>query len=112
MATYEKAYAIWQAMLKDENLFGAGRRNDDAVNICCVCMVLGKDPVSGYSEQYNYHYNNDVSRSKIKVDIDFDAGRTHLKRVLGYCNSWFDESNEDIIEDYGILSASYMQVEE
>lgn len=111
MATWDKAYAIWQAMLKDEDLFGSGRRNDDAVNLCCVCKVLGKDPVSGYSEQHDYHYNNDVNRSKVKVGTDFDRGRTHLERVLGYCDYWFDESNDDIVEDYGILSASYMQAE-
>lgn len=112
MATKGKAAAIWQAMLKDEDLFGSGRRNDDAVNLCCVCKVLDKDPVLAYSEQYSYHYNNDVSRSKANVDTDFDRGRQHIVRVLDYCDRWFDKSNYDIIENYGILSASYMHVEE
>lgn len=112
MATKEKAAAIWQAMLADNNLFGNHRRNDDAVNLCCVCKILGKNPLNGYNEQYETHYNNDVSRSKAEVDKDFGFGRHHLERVLDYCDRWFDKSNYDIIEDYGILSASYMQVEE
>lgn len=112
MATKEKAAAIWQAMLKDNNLFGDHRRNDDAVNLCCVCKVLGKDPMSGLYEQQLYHYDHDINRAKAKVEFDFTAGINHLNRVLCYCDDWFNLAGDNIIEDYGILSASYMQIKE
>lgn len=112
MATKGKAAAIWQAMLADDDLFGDHRRNDDAVNLCCVCKVLDKNPVSGFYEQQSYHYDHDINRSKAKVDLDFMTGRTHIDRVLNYCDGWFDAVGDDIIENYGILSASYMQVKE
>lgn len=112
MATKEKAAAIWQAMLADDDLFGDHRRNDDAVNLCCVCKVLDKDPISGFYEQQSYHYDHDINRAKAKVDLDFMNGRAHINRVLLYCDGWFDAVSDDIIENYGILSASYMQVKE
>lgn len=111
MSSVGKAAAIWQAMLHDDNLFGDGRRNDDAVNLCCVCEVLGKDPMEAYREQQVHHYDHDIHRCKAKVDMDFITGRSHMERIIPYAKQAFEDYGMDIIESYGIGSASYMQVE-
>lgn len=111
MATKGKAMSIWKGMLEDNDLFGDGRRNDDAVNLCCVCKVLGKDPMSGYLEQQSHHYDHDVTRGKAKVDLDFLSGREHMDRVMLYCDGWYEAAGNDIIESFGLMSASYMQAD-
>lgn len=105
-----KAAAIWQNMLNEENLFGDGRRNDDAVNFCVVCKVLGKDVNEAYREMQCHHWENELDRSKNKINLDFLVGREHIDRVCNYLDYWCPTGDEERGFDYTINSSAYMQV--
>lgn len=98
----------WNLMLADEELFAAGRRNDDAVNLCCLAKALGKDPTDAFYEQKIHHMSNDL-RGAIKADNDFTTAQVeHMNRVMRYVDDWYNTASEDIADDFGILSSSYM----
>lgn len=101
MATEEKVTAIWRAMLDDKNMFDPGRRNDDAVNLCCVAACMNVDPENLFDELFRF-----------RPPANRAIGRKHMHRVIPYVDSWWDCAGENIIEEYGILSAPYMQAEE
>lgn len=100
--------ASWNLMLADEELFADGRRNDDAVNLCCLAKALGKDPMGAFYEQKIHHMANDF-RGAAKADDDFETAEVeHMCRVMRYVGNWYLVAGEDIADDFGILSSSYM----
>ena len=102
------AATSWNFMLADEELFAAGRRNDDAVNLCCLAKALGKDPMDAFYEQKIHHMSNDLRRA-IKVDNDFTTAQVeHMDRVMRYVDDWYCIAGESIADEFGILSSGYM----
>lgn len=102
MDVKKKAEIIWHNMEEDSNLFGAHRRNDDAVNFCIVCRILDKNINRAYQEMQRYHWEHDVYRSKFQVDFDFKEGREHIDRVTPYSETWCPEDNPGKGFDYTV----------
>lgn len=86
-----KAAKCLANMAEDPLMFTAGRRNNDAVNLCIVCNILFADPF-------------EVAMMITKDADDYKHALDHIERVKPYVEDWATHS-------YGFdfaLDAEYM----
>lgn len=81
----KQAVDLLQKLDTDPKFMTAGRRNDDAVDLCCACRVLRMDP--------EIHWRALVNANN-RTDQDLMAGLEHIKRVKPYAEGWGPEGNE------------------
>ena len=90
MATQQdtkKAQAILDELVADEMFMWSGRRNDDAVDVCICCRVLGIDPV----DWFNALYRKDADRFSNEQRL---RALEHIERIEPYAEGWGPEGNE------------------
>lgn len=82
-----KAQAILIKLVADEKFMWSGRRNDDAVDVCICCRILGKDPVDWFNALYREDRDrfNDTQRMK---------ALQHISRVEPYADRWVTDMGE------------------
>ena len=76
MNNYEKAAIILDNMASDPMFMTAGRRNNDMVNLCIVCGILGLNAIYELKEM----------NKKISPEI-----QEHYDRIDPYVDSWLDD---------------------
>ena len=74
--------------LRNPDAFSDGRRNDDAVDLCCICRALRKDP---YSELDCISANHKWSADRYNKALE------HVDRVAPYSRSWSNPGNLDVM---------------
>lgn len=104
----EAARWVLELMERDGELFASGRRNDDAVNMCCACVILGRDPKTELLNQHLKHRDNPQGRSVTEIDYDFDMAKEHVERVIPYADNWYETWGDNTLYYYGIDSSDYM----
>lgn len=61
------------------NVFKPGRRNDDAVDMCCIAWCLDMDPqdvLSDIDDSHEWSIN------------DYNTAKEHVDRVMKYLPNW------------------------
>lgn len=76
MTNEKKATAILDNMAHDPMFMTAGRRNNDMVNLCIVCGILGLNAIEELQKM------NKVISSEIQE---------HYDRIDPYVDSWLDD---------------------
>ena len=85
---YEEAMDIANSLINDPNFMKAGQRNDNAVNLCIVCRVLGWDEPDKWFLKFAEQHRNQFTPDEIYKALD------HIKRVMPYAEAWGPEGNE------------------
>lgn len=65
--------------LLNPEVFKPGRRNDDAVDLCCICRCLNLDPNMVFGAIRIRHQWNTKQYQK---------AREHMNRVMDYYENW------------------------
>lgn len=60
-------------------VFQPGRRNDDAVDMCCIAWCLDMDP---------HDVLIDMAKAQAWCDHDYDLAAEHVNRVMDYVPNW------------------------
>lgn len=80
------AKSIFDDYVSDEGAFEAGRRNDDAVDLCIALHVLGERDVIGTIE--------DAMKAGGASQEDRILAMDHVRRVAPYLDGWGPEGCE------------------
>ena len=81
----EEAYDLLQHHTSNPSLAKPGHRNDDAVNICIACRVLGLDPENWIAS---------LCTEAHITDPDLSLWLEHVERVLPYLGDWGPNGDE------------------
>lgn len=65
--------------LLNPDVFKSGRRNDDAVDMCCIAWCLDMDPQDVLL---------DIKQRRNWTSHDYDAAKEHVDRVMKYLPNW------------------------
>lgn len=82
MTAYDKAELrtiLDSNFLLNKDVFKPGRRNDDAVDMCCIAWCLDRDP---YDVFVNIKLCHDWSHAQV------EAAKEHVDRVMKYLPNW------------------------
>lgn len=112
------AVQIINNMLDTRELFWPGRRNDDAVNLCCVmqvytdwCSCLSVETqIDKFFKQYKERRIS-AGKDPLLVEYNIECAKEHIDRILPYSDNWYDEDYPwTIIDLYADTTYPYMQV--
>lgn len=65
--------------INNPDVFAPGRRNDDAVDMCCIAWCLDMD---GHDALY------DILKARNWNTHQYDAAKEHVDRVMEYVPNW------------------------
>lgn len=88
----------------DANSFGDHRRNDDCVDFCIACWILGKNPMDEVVKQVPR-----LEKSKRINGSDWLRTRNKIEVVSGYRDKWCPEGKEERGLNYLCRGISYYQ---
>lgn len=96
MTAYDKAELktiLDSDFLLNPDVFKPGRRNDDAVDMCCIAWCLDMNPqdILLYIKTYHYDWSSH----------DYNAAREHVDRVMKYVPKWGKRGTMEAM-DYAI----------
>lgn len=74
------------------DVFKPGRRNDDAVDMCCIAWCLDKDP---------YDVLDIIKLRRVWSSVQKDAAKEHVDRVMKYLPNWGKRGTMEAM-DYAI----------
>lgn len=83
---------LYSDFIQNPNVFKPGRRNDDAVNMCCIAWCLDKNPLDilvTIKERRNWSIEQ------------YKAAKEHVDRVVNYLPNWGKRGTMEAM-DYAI----------
>lgn len=89
----QKAEEMLADLVGDPNFMSAGRRNDDAVNLCIALHIIGHDPLDWF-ERYAQSIGMEIGLMLKALE--------HIARVVPYLSKWGPKGDEGRALDYKI----------